>query len=75
MKLNELIAADCEASNRLISVEDFTEEELEVIKKFYTHLAKAAKKEKTIFISHSLDEAQKNNQEKSKRISKSFQIT
>ncbi len=68
LKLNELIAADCEASNRLISSEDFTEEELETIKKFYSHLAKSAKKEKTIFISHSLDEAQKNSLQKTKRI-------
>lgn len=66
LKLNELIAANCEASNRLISVEDFTEEELETIKKFYSHLARTAKKEKTIFATHSLDEARKNSVEKIK---------
>jgi low affinity Fe/Cu permease len=60
LKLNELIASNCEASNRLISIEDFTEEELETIKKFYSHLAATAKKEKTIFATHSLDEAKKN---------------
>ena len=68
LKLNELIAANCEASNRLISVEDFTDEELEVIKKFYSHLAKSSKKEKTIFATHSLDEAKKNSLEKNKRV-------
>jgi len=68
LKLNELIAANCEASNRLISIEDFTDEELEVIKNFYSHLAKSSKKEKTIFETHSLDEAKKNVQEKNKRV-------
>ncbi len=35
LKLNELIACNCDASNRLIDIEDLTEEELEVVKKFY----------------------------------------
>src|SRR5437868_4770491 len=39
LKLNELIAATRTASNRLISIEDLTEEELEVLKKFYSHLS------------------------------------
>ena len=64
LKLNELLAANAEASNRLVSVEDFTEEELEVIKKFYSRLAATAKKERTIFETHSLDEANKNSQGK-----------
>ena len=68
LKLNELIAANYEASNRLISIEDFTEEELETIKKFYLHLATSAKKEKTIFKTHSLDEAKKNSQGKNKKV-------
>jgi low affinity Fe/Cu permease len=68
LKLNELIAANCEASNRLISIEDFTEEELETIKKFYSHLAASAKREKTIFQTHSLDEAKKNSLQKSKKV-------
>ncbi|MGH2647635.1 MAG: low affinity iron permease family protein, partial [Ginsengibacter sp.] len=69
LKLNELIAANSETSNRLISVEDFTEEELEVIKKFYAHLAKSAKNDKAIFATHSLDEAKKNALQKKQRIS------
>ena len=68
LKLNELLAANAEASNRLVSVEDFTEEELEVIKKFYSRLAATAKKERTIFETHSLDEANKNSQGKSDSI-------
>ncbi len=57
LKLNELIAATKTASNRLISIEDLTEEELEVLKKFYTHLSKSAKDNKDIFSTHSIDEA------------------
>ena len=57
LKLNELIAATKTASNRLISIEDLTEEELEVLKKFYSHLSKIAKDNKDIFSTHSVDEA------------------
>ncbi|HYV95273.1 MAG TPA: low affinity iron permease family protein [Chitinophagales bacterium] len=57
LKLNELIAATKTASNRLISIEDLTEEELEVLKKFYSHLSKIAKDNKDIFSTHSIDEA------------------
>ena len=64
LKLNELIAANHDASNRLISIEDLTDEELEVIKKFYTHLAHLAKKEKNLFTTHSLDEAKQNTENK-----------
>jgi len=58
LKLNELIASSGFASNHLISVEDLTTEELDVLKKFYSKLAELAKKEKDIHTSHSLDEAQ-----------------
>ncbi len=68
LKLNELIAANHEASNRLISIEDFSEDELETIKKFYLHLAKSSKKDKTIFSTHSIDEAKKNVERKIKSI-------
>jgi low affinity Fe/Cu permease len=58
LKLNELIASSGLASNNLVSVEDLTTEELEVLKKFYTRLAALAKKGKDIHASHSLDEAE-----------------
>ena len=35
LKLNELISSDERASNRLIVVEDLTQDELETLKKFY----------------------------------------
>jgi low affinity Fe/Cu permease len=59
LKLNELIAANKQASNRLIDVEDLTADELEVLKKFYVRLSKLAEKEKDLFASHSIDEAKK----------------
>jgi len=59
IKLNELIAANKNASNRLIDVEDLTADELEVLKKFYVKLSDLAEKEKDLFSSHSIDEAEK----------------
>jgi len=64
LKLNELIAANEKASNRLIDIEDLTEEELLVLKKFYIKLADLAEKESDIFSSHSLDEADKKHSSK-----------
>ena len=60
LKLNELIAANEKASNRLVDIEDLTEEELEVLKKFYIKVADKAKKEGDLYTSHSLDEADAN---------------
>src|SRR5215213_4525832 len=57
LKLNELIASDERASNRLIVVEDLSQEELEVIKKFYIKLSELAKRENDLHSSHSVDEA------------------
>lgn len=58
IKLNELIAANEKASNRLVDVEDLTEDELEILKTFYIKLAEKIKKEKNIKASHSLEEAE-----------------
>ena len=66
LKLNELIAANRKASNRLIDVEDLTEKELQVLKKFYIKLSELAEKEKNVFATHSIDEAQMNHAEKIK---------
>ncbi|HEX8059887.1 MAG TPA: low affinity iron permease family protein [Cyclobacteriaceae bacterium] len=59
IKLNELIAANRSASNRIIDVEDLTAAELEVLKKFYVKLAELAENESDLFKSHSIDEAKK----------------
>jgi len=68
LKLNELIAANENASNRLIDIEDLTEEELLLLKRFYIKLADLAEKESDIFSSHSLDEAERNNSTKKKAV-------
>ena len=57
LKLNELIASNEKASNRLIVVEDLTQNELEVLKNFYVKLSELAKKENDLHSSHSVDEA------------------
>jgi low affinity Fe/Cu permease len=58
LKLNELIACNERASNRLVDIEDLTEEELEKIKKFYVKLSDLAEKENDVNQSHSLSEAE-----------------
>jgi low affinity Fe/Cu permease len=58
LKLNELVAALEGPSNRLIDAENISEAELDVLAKFYTKLADMAKKEKDIFASHSIEEAE-----------------
>ena len=66
LKLNELIASNEKASNRLVDIEDLTEEEIMVLKKYYIRLSEKARKEKDIFSSHSLDEAEDNHLQKTK---------
>lgn len=58
LKLNELIASDERASNRLVDIEDLTEEELMILKKFYIRLSKKAEAERDLHSSHSLDETE-----------------
>ena len=57
LKLNELIAANAKASNRLVSVENLTEDELKVLTKFYTNIAALSKKDKSMQQTHSIEEA------------------
>ncbi|MFT3701316.1 MAG: low affinity iron permease family protein [Agriterribacter sp.] len=59
LKLNELVAAHEFASNRLVDVENMTEDELKVIQKYYSRLKIETKKEESLQQSHSIDEATK----------------
>jgi low affinity Fe/Cu permease len=59
LKLNELIACNKNASNRLIDIEALTEEELHMVKKFYVKLATLAEKENDLYGTHSLDDAER----------------
>src|SRR5579862_6600730 len=45
LKLNELVAANELASNRLVNVEGMTEEELKIIQKYYSKLSDFANKQ------------------------------
>ena len=58
LKLNELVAAMKGASNRMISAEDLSEEELDVIHAHYRKLAEMSKAEADVHVSHSIDEAE-----------------
>ena len=57
LKLNELVAAVQGASNRLIDVEDLSEDELHQLHQFYVKLAHMAKKDISLAQSHSVEEA------------------
>lgn len=58
LKLNELVAAIEGASNRLVNVQDLSEDELRVLHEHYAALAALAKDAATLRESHSVEEAQ-----------------
>lgn len=57
LKLNELIASLKGPSNRLIDIEELTENELETLAVYYRKLSLMAKKELDLSVSHSIEEA------------------
>jgi len=67
LKLNELVAAHDFASNRLVDVENMTEDELKIIQKYYSKLSEFSKNEENIQQSHSIDEAKAGHINKKKR--------
>ncbi len=67
VKLNELVAADGFASNRIINVEDLTEEELNILHTYYQELAEMTKKATDIKSSHSVEEARNKHDMKMKK--------
>lgn len=58
LKLNELIASLKGPSNRLIDIEDLTEDELETLSSYFRRLSVMAKKETDLSQSHSIEEAE-----------------
>jgi low affinity Fe/Cu permease len=62
LKLNELVAAHAFASNRLVNVENLSEEEMKVIQKYYATLSSMTKKDESLQQSHSIDEATENDE-------------
>jgi low affinity Fe/Cu permease len=67
LKLNELVAAHEFASNRLVNIENMSEEDLKVIQKYYAGLSSLTKKEESLQQSHSIDEAKNMNEIKKER--------
>jgi low affinity Fe/Cu permease len=57
LKLNELVAALDGASNRLVSVEELSEEELKTLQDHYARLAAMAARDGDLLKSHSIEEA------------------
>jgi low affinity Fe/Cu permease len=70
LKLNELVAAQKYASNRLVDVENLSEEELQIIRAYYQKLHDLAKTENSLLVSHSIDEARKQHETKKQNKSK-----
>jgi low affinity Fe/Cu permease len=70
LKLNELVAAHEQASNRLVNVEDLTEDELKVLQKFYTNLSQLSKKDQSMQQSHSIEESEEIHKQKLKATDK-----
>jgi low affinity Fe/Cu permease len=67
LKLSELVAAMHGASNRLINVEDLTEEEIRVLHRHYAELAQLAKRDTKLTESHSVEEAETRHRSKHRR--------
>jgi low affinity Fe/Cu permease len=64
LKLNELVASLKGPSNRLVDVEDLSEEELDILAEYYKKLANLAKTERDLSRSHSIEEAHKSHKAK-----------
>jgi low affinity Fe/Cu permease len=65
LKLNEIVAALESASNRLVNVEDLSEEELSTLHRHYQALAEMSKTDVDVHQSHSVDEAEARHRAKS----------
>jgi len=74
LKLNEIIAASERASNRMVDIEDLTEEELDNLHKYYEKLSDLAEKENDIHQSHSIDAAEKLHRQKRHRKQSQHQV-
>ncbi len=70
LKLNELVAALEGASNRLIDVEALSEKDLRTLHEHFSMLARLAGEEADIAQSHSVEEADRRHDAKTKRRSK-----
>ena len=67
LKLNEIVAAVAGASNRLINVEDLTEEEVRLLHRYYERLVAISKSDDNLTQSHSVEEADARHRVKKRR--------
>jgi low affinity Fe/Cu permease len=67
LKLNELVAAIHGASNRMISVEQLSEQDLQILEKHYRTLAQMASSESKLTESHSVEEATRRHKAKTEK--------
>ena len=67
LKLNELVASIDAANNRLISVEDLSDDELDVLHNHYRKLAEMAKRDAPVADTHSEEQARARHHRKRKR--------
>lgn len=67
LKLNEVVAALQGASNRLINVEDLTEAEIRLLHAHYQRLVSMAKRDASLTVSHSVEEADERHRAKTRR--------
>ena len=74
LKLNELVAALEGASNRLINVEDLTEEEVRMLHRHYQQLVAIAKREGSLTHSHSIEEAEARHHRKTRLQRQAFAV-
>jgi low affinity Fe/Cu permease len=64
LKLNEIVAALNGASNRLVNVEDLSENELDLLHRYYKTLASLAKRDRDLGQSHTVEEAEARHEDK-----------
>ena len=64
LKLNEIVSAMDGASNRLVDVEDLTEDEIAILHKHYQKLVAMAKHDTKLTQTHSIEEAEARHQSK-----------
>jgi low affinity Fe/Cu permease len=70
LKLNELVASSEYSSNRLVDIENMTEDEMIIVQKYYRSLSELSKKDVSLKASHSIEEAEDSHEEKTRKIHK-----
>lgn len=67
LKLNELVASNDHSSNRLVDIENMTEEEMMAVQKYYRRLSELSAQDESLQTSHSIEEAHKDDELKDKK--------